>query len=99
MYPWVTHMHTHLGGMCRHFCTYCYVNSFPFGRPDRYKGPIRLIEDEFKTNYGTGKTIFIEHCNDLFAADVPQEFIDRIVAHCCLWPKNTYVYQTKNPAR
>ena len=31
----------------------------------KYKGPLRLIEKELAVNYGTGKTIFIEHCNDL----------------------------------
>lgn len=100
MYSWVTHMHAHLGGECPHKCVYCYVDNPRFGRPQRYIGELRLIEKEFETNYGSdNKTIFIEHCNDLFAADVPQVFINRIVMHCLSWPKNTYVYQTKNPAR
>lgn len=99
MYPWVTHMHCHLGGECPHKCVYCYVDNPRFGRPARYTGPLRLIEKEFKINYGNGKTIFIEHQNDLFAADVPKEFIQRILAHCCSWPNNTYVFQTKNPVR
>jgi hypothetical protein len=50
-------------------------------------------------NYGSGKTIFIEHQNDLFAIDVPQEFISKILVHCFNYPDNTYVFQTKNPAR
>ena len=99
MYPWVTHTHAHLGGECPHKCSYCYVDNPRFGRPARYTGPLRLIEDEFKVNYGTGKTIFIEHMNDLFANDVPAEFIHRIVDHVRQWPENTYVWQTKNPAR
>jgi DNA repair photolyase len=98
MYEWVTHQHCHLGGECPHKCVYCYVNSFPFGRPEKYKGPLRLIEKEFAVNYGTGKTIFIENCNDLFAAGVPKEFIERVVGHCRDWPQNTYVFQTKNPS-
>lgn len=98
MYPWVTHTHTHLGGECPHKCIYCYVNGFR-GRAKKYQGELRLIEDEFKVNYGTGKTIFIEHCNDLFAAAVPDDFIVRILEHCREWPSNTYVFQTKNPSR
>jgi len=70
MYPWVTHTHSHLGGECPHACTYCYVDNPRFGRPAKYTGPIRLLEDEFKVNYGTGRTIFVENCNDLFAAAV-----------------------------
>ena len=99
MYPWVTHTHCHLGGQCPHECTYCYVNSFPFGRPEKYKGTLRLIEKEFSLRYGTGKTIFIENCNDMFAKEVPSSFIIDILRHCKEYPNNTYVFQTKNPAR
>jgi DNA repair photolyase len=101
MYPWVTHTHTHLGGECPHACSYCYVDTgfMNTPRPKRYCGPLRLIEEEFKVDYGAGKTIFIEHKNDLFCADVPQEFINRIIVHCLSYPDNTYVFQTKNPAR
>jgi hypothetical protein len=58
-----------------------------------------LIEEEFKVNYGSGSTIFIEHMNDLWAKEVPGEIIKRVLAHCCTWPDNTYVFQTKNPMR
>ena len=101
MYSFVDFCHTHLGGECSHKCSYCYVNHGFMGtpRPKRYCGPLHLIENECKVDYGTGKTIFIEHKNDLFAADVPQEFINRIVMHCMKFPGNTYVFQTKNPTR
>ncbi len=99
MYPWVTHTHSHLGGECPHKCVYCYVNHPVYGRAPKYQGPLRLIESEFKVNYGEGKTIFIENCNDLFAKEVPQHFINRIIVHCLRYPNNTYVFQTKNPAR
>lgn len=99
MYPWVTHTHCHLGGECPHKCVYCYVDNPRFGRPERYKGSLRLIESEFDVNYGTGKTIFMENCNDLWANTVPQEFISKIVMHALKWPENNYVWQTKNPAR
>ena len=68
MYPWVTHMHSHLGGECPHKCIYCYVDNPRFGRPERYKGKLRLLDWEFKVNYESGNTIFIEHKNDLFNA-------------------------------
>jgi protein gp37 len=67
--------------------------------------------NEFNVNYdlvnnglGEGKTIFIEHLNDLFSGTgegvgVPDEYIDRVLAHCRKYPNHTYVYQTKNPAR
>ena len=99
MYPWVTHTHTHLGGECPHKCVYCYVDNPRWGRPERYQGPLHLIEKEFSVNYGTGKTIFIENCNDLFANDIPNDFIYRIMNHCFRYPRNCYVFQSKNPGR
>lgn len=106
MYDWISHTHAHLGGECPHRCIYCSVDHIPFGRPAKYKGELRLIEKEFSVNYGglsekypNGKIIFMEHCNDLFAEDVPIEFINKILEHCQEYPLNTYVFQTKNPAR
>ena len=99
MYTWVTHVHSHLGGECPHKCCYCYVDNPRWGRPERYKGELRLIEKEFFVNYGSDKTIFIENCNDLFAKEIPQNFIDRIISHCLQYPDNIYVFQTKNPIR
>jgi DNA repair photolyase len=99
MYSWVTHMHTHLGGKCPHQCSYCYVGKSRYGIMPRYEGELRVIEKEFNVNYGTGKTIFIEHMNDLFADEVPHVFIHRILAHCKMYPDNTYVFQSKNPHR
>jgi protein gp37 len=102
MYDWVTHTHSALAGSCPHQCTYCYVTAL--GRrwevvKNRHSGPIRLVEGEMETRFGEGRTIFIEHMSDLFAEQVPTEFIQRILAHCAAWPKNTYVFQSKNPAR
>lgn len=99
MYPWVSHGHCHLGGECSHHCAYCYVENARFGRPEKFKGPIRLLEKEFTVKYGEGKTIFMEYQNDLFAQDVPKEMIVKVINHCREWPKNIYVFQSKNPSR
>lgn len=109
MYPWVTHTHCHLGGECPHECSYCYVDTPRWGRPERYQGQLRLIEKEFRVNYDEktltrngGKhpsTIFMENCNDLFAEIVDDNAIKYVLNHCKAWPENTYVFQTKNPAR
>jgi len=99
MYPWVTHTHTHIGGECPHKCTYCYVKNNRFGRPAKYQGPIRLLEDELDVNYGKGNIIFVDNCNDLFASLVPDEWIRKVLIHCHKYPHNKYVFQTKNPER
>lgn len=100
MYDWVTHTHTHLAGRCPHECSYCSILDMQRRFPQLpYSGSLRLKEEEFKVQYGSGKTIFVENCNDLFADAVPDEWIFRILAHCRQWPDNTYVFQTKNPRR
>jgi len=102
MYPWVTHTHSHLAGKCSHECSYCYVQAMAGRFPvmaERYSGPVRLIESELAVKYGQGRTIFIEHMNDLFAKDVPDGFIGEIRRHCFNYPLNTYVFQSKNPKR
>lgn len=99
MYPWVTHMHTHLAGECTNRCSYCYVQTGPARWSGKYQGPLRLIESELVVPYGHGKTIFIEHMNDLFAGAVPSFWISKVLGHVCSWPQNTYVFQTKNPCR
>jgi protein gp37 len=99
MFGFVSHTHTHLGGECPHRCSYCYVATNKYGRNARYQGPLRLIPAELAVRYGEGKSIFVEHCNDLFASAVPDDAIRKILAHCCQWPDNAYVFHTKNPAR
>lgn len=99
MYDWVTHTHSYLGGECPHRCSYCYVGSSRFGRPERYKGPIRILDSELKINHGRGKTIFIEHMGDLFADGVSDVIVGKVLEHCRAYPDNTYVFQSKNPGR
>jgi DNA repair photolyase len=99
MYPWVSHVHTHLAGECQHKCRYCYVGRTLRGRPDKYKGEPRILEKEFFVDYGRGRTIFIEHMNDLWGPKVDPDWICRILAHCKTYPDNLYIFQTKDPAR
>lgn len=99
MYSWVTHMHTHLGGKCPHQCSYCYIGKSRYGIIPRYEGAIRIIEKELKVNYGEGKTIFIEHMHDMFADGIPTGYILSILEHCNKYPKNIYVFQSKDTVR
>ena len=99
MYEWITHMHTHLGGECPHKCKYCYIGMNRFGRHQRYKGPIKLLENEINVRYGTGKSIFIEHMNDMFSAGVEDWMIEAILNHCNQYRQNKYIIQTRNTLR
>ncbi len=97
MYPWVTDTHCHHRGRCPYGCTYCFTQHMRCKR--FYQGPIRLVEKELKVNYGSGRTIFIDHMIDLFADGIPDENIRKVLAHCTQYPDNTYVFQTRNGCR
>lgn len=101
MYPWVTHMHSHLRGACPHACPYCYATK---GRAQRFaQGPLTFRREELNVGYGSvghvPKTIFIEHTHDLCANGVKDEWIIAILKHCRETPYNTYVFQSRNTMR
>jgi protein gp37 len=62
------------------------------------QNPTRFDEKELKTNLGSGNFIFVGSSNDMFAADVPREWIQRTIDHCNKFDNN-YLFQTKNPER
>lgn len=101
MYPWVTHMHSHLRGACPHACPYCYATK---GRAQRFaQGPLTFRREELNVGYGSvghvPKIIFIEHTHDLCANGVKDEWISAILKHCRETPYNHYVFQTRNTLR
>lgn len=100
MYPWVTHTHSHLRGRCEHRCVYCYVQDIGARyQTTIYEGPVRLEPKEFNVNYGGGKTIFVEHMNDIFGPTVTNDMIIAILKHVLRFPDNKYVMQSKDPWR
>lgn len=100
MYQWIDLKHSYLEGECPHRCAYCYVPSQRWVA-DKHTGSLRFNESRLNHRFPTrkSKVIFVEHMSDLFAANVPDEWIDRVVAHTKQYPSNTYVFQSKNPAR
>ena len=102
MYPWVDVKRNFIGGKCPHECVYCYVEAlkkrFP-GVRTRYSGELYLIEKELGKGEGCGHMTFVQDCGDLFAEQIPDEWIDRVLRHCSDYPENTYLFQSKNPQR
>ena len=90
MYDWITHTWNPIKGECPHGCTYCYMKRW--GK----QKPLRLDESEFKTDLGSGNTIFVGSSCDMFAEDVPPEWAFRVLDYCEKYPENTYLFQTKN---
>jgi DNA repair photolyase len=92
MYDFVTHMWAPVRGKCKHDCSYCYMKRFPLPA-------MNLNEQDMKTRLGEGNVIFVCHTADLFADDVPAEWIKKVLLHCNQYPKNRYLFQSKNSGR
>ncbi len=98
MYEFVTYMYSPIRGKCKHECTYCYV----VDTAKRYHRPLKdlfIDRRDLKKDLGTGETVFVCYTCDLFADDVPAEWIEAVLAHLCEYPGNRYLLQSKNPKR
>lgn len=97
MYPFVNYSWNPIRGFCQHQCQYCYYQNNP-----RFKdkiGLLRLEEKELKINLGEGRFIFVGSSTDMFADEVPTEWIKAVLKLCRLFPDNNYLFQSKNPKR
>ncbi len=92
MYEFVTHTWNTVKGACEHDCSYCYMKKW--GKLN----PIRFDEKELKTDLGVNNFIFVGSSNDLFAEGIPYEWIEKTLRYCAGFD-NSYLFQTKNPAR
>lgn len=98
MYPWVTHTWNPLSGRCKHDCGYCYMKGGFLGNLKKYKGKVELDNEELDTDLGSDKTIFVGSATDLFGEWVPEKAIKNVLRYCRNF-SNTYLFQSKNPAR
>ena len=93
MYTWVTHTWNTVKGECPHGCTYCYMKRW--GK----QKPVRFDESELKTDLGSGRYIFVGSSCDLFADDIPADWILKTLQHCNNHFYNNFLFQTKNVKR
>jgi len=101
MYEWVTKRVNPLAGECLHNCSYCYVKGLKKRFPklnSKYSGELRLVEYEFKKKFKKDDVVFVCTCNDLFADNVPSEYINKIIDFYNQF-ESTILYQTKNPGK
>lgn len=93
MYGFITHTWNPIKGLCPHGCEYCYMHRFP-------QKPPRLDEKELKTDLGAGNKIFVGSSCDMWADDIPAEWIIKVADKCLSSvPGNKYLFQSKNPKR
>lgn len=93
MYDFVTHTWNAIKGECYHDCSYCFMKKW--GKLN----PVRFDEKELKTDLGAGNFIFVGSSCDIFAKDIPEEWILKTLRKCYNHNTNKYLFQTKNPER
>ena len=92
MYEFITNTWNTVKGECYHDCSYCYMK-----RWGKLK-PVRFDEKELNTDLGEGNFIFVGSSCDMWAENIPDEWINKTLEHCQKFD-NKYLFQTKNPKR
>ena len=98
MYSFIDGIWNPVSGKCHHGCTYCYVKRIAKQYGHIQRKP-HLVKSEMNKNLGSGQTIFVCSGCDLFAYDVPFEYIKAVIERSMQFKENKYLLQTKNPAR
>lgn len=91
MFPFVSHTWNTVKGKCPHDCSYCYMKQFQ-------QNDMRFDEKELETDLGSENFIFVGSSCDMWANEVPEDWILKILQHCNEF-KNNYLFQSKNPER
>ncbi len=92
MYPFIDYTWNTVKGKCWHDCSYCYAKKYTLKS-------VRLAREELTTDLLSGKFLFIGSSCDMWAENIPDEWIDQTLDLCYEYDDNKYLFQTKNPAR
>ena len=92
MYDFIDYTGNAIRGNCPHNCNYCFMKI----RGDL--GNIRLDIDELEGKMIENKFIFIGDSIDMFANNIPDEWIKQVLNYCNYF-NNKYLFQSKNPQR
>jgi len=61
--------------------------------------PLHFVEREMNTKLGEGNFIFVGSSTDGWAVEVLADWILATLRHCCMYPHNRYLFQSKIPSR
>jgi len=98
MYDFITHTHNVIKGKCTHACFYCYMNKL-YKKGWLAPNPPYFNEMAVRKNLGKGHYFFIGSSCDMWADNIPQEWIDKALIQTNRYEENKYLFQTKNPRR
>jgi len=96
MYPWINFTWNTVKGECPHGCKYCYMHKWGKLPPPHFDEKEFREFDKDMIKYGEGQFIFVGSSCDMFADDIPGEWIFKTLEHCKKFD-NTYLFQSKNP--
>ncbi len=90
---------------CLHMCTYCWARRLAVTKlrhlpqyRDGFEKP-KLVESAFRRRFRPGELVFVSDMGDMWGEWVPREWILRVLDYTRRFPKTTFLYLTKNPAR
>lgn len=92
MYLFVDYTWNPIKGKCIHNCKYCYMKQWGIQKD------IRIDKTELSVNLGRGNYIFVCSGTDMFAVDVDNIWIRKVLSYCSMY-NNKYLFQTKDPTR
>lgn len=90
MYDFVSHTFNVIKGKCSHDCEYCYMKMKKFKL-----GKLRFDKKALDIDLGKGNFIFVGSSCDMFANDVPNEWVWGVLSHLLKFD-NRYLLQSKN---
>ena len=80
-------------GKCPHDCAYCYMKKWG------EQPALHFDASELNTNLGQGNSVFVGSSCDMWADEIHSSWICQTLWHCAKYPKNKYLFQSKNPQR
>ena len=101
MYEFVTHTWNPIVGKCYHNCKYCYVKKYG----NEVSEEMRLKKEYLEDDFGSGNFIFVGSGIDLFAENIDDGWIRRVLDKCdrdnhdLFGTMNKFLFQSKNPKR
>jgi len=99
MYPWLTHTWNPIRGICEHDCKYCYIKlSGPMGWTHEAKLIDKEIDSKTGTQLGKDNFIFVGSSTDMWGKWIHERYIFAVLEYCRRF-NNSYLFQSKNPAR
>ncbi len=92
MYPWLQFTWNPIGGECPLACSYCFMKRFKMGE-------LTLRKHFLKDNLANRGTVFVGSSCDMWAKEVPSEWITEVLDYCSGFTGTSFLFQSKNPER